>query len=508
MSIKKSLAFAVSIFLMASGLDAAANPVQNLTKLLTAVRADNYDSSVAVAARAEFIKLDNAQLNQILIVPAHKALFATPYGFSLIHGWMLNKFAPHDLPFYINQNFSFDKYIRNLIAAMPAAIRQNISQKWGSARGAIEENRWAYYTYMQYIPAAIAQAGTAAGTIAADVIRSAYILALPKEALKDHMNSIIAGSIPADVPQAQAKLHSIMTLLLSQYNIALLLPEGREIADVQKFVEFVVEHVPALYKIPTAGLNNVNALNAEQTGEQLRCFVNALLRVGAPAVDAAAAAVAAEEEINGDIERAVFSAVALVRQHQATAGAADKIVIPDEILPVYSAAAAVVEEPLAGGGRVSPAKSPKKTSKSGVYSPLPKDRAHIVVEGLTAFQRKGVYETIKMGELSAPFVTLSFYEIADILKFFASYLDKVKGAGNNNYLDKGPSTGNWPSRTFLSEVLTMRYRILAGDPSANRNVALLFLNKCRQDIMNSMEKRGMVIKDSSGAARGVAIKLF
>ena len=109
MSIKKFLAIAVSIFLMASGLDAAAaaNPVAEVTKLLTAVRADNYDSSVAVAARAEFIKLDNAQLNQILIVPAHKALFATPYGFSLIHGWMLNKFAPHDLPFYINQNFSF-----------------------------------------------------------------------------------------------------------------------------------------------------------------------------------------------------------------------------------------------------------------------------------------------------------------------------------------------------------------------------------------------------------------
>ena len=58
MSIKKSLAIAVSLFLMASGLDAAANPVQNLTKLLRAVNPNNYDSSVAVAARAEFIKLN------------------------------------------------------------------------------------------------------------------------------------------------------------------------------------------------------------------------------------------------------------------------------------------------------------------------------------------------------------------------------------------------------------------------------------------------------------------
>ena len=111
MSIKKSLAIAVSIFLMTSGLDAAANPVQNLTKLLTAVRADNYDSSVAVAARAEFIKLNPGQLGQILQAREFDALFVTPYGFSLIHGWMLSKFTSHDLPFYINQNFSFDKYI-------------------------------------------------------------------------------------------------------------------------------------------------------------------------------------------------------------------------------------------------------------------------------------------------------------------------------------------------------------------------------------------------------------
>ncbi|MCX7352332.1 MAG: hypothetical protein NTW22_03505 [Proteobacteria bacterium] len=112
MSIKKSLAIAVSIFLMASGLDAAANPVAEVTKLLTAVRAtNNYDSSVAVAARAEFIKLNEADLNQILTENLAN-IFATPYGFSLIHGWMLNKFAHHDLPFYINQNFSFDKYIR------------------------------------------------------------------------------------------------------------------------------------------------------------------------------------------------------------------------------------------------------------------------------------------------------------------------------------------------------------------------------------------------------------
>ena len=493
MSIKKSLAFAVSIFLMASGLDAAANPVQNLTKLLTAVRADNYDSSVAVAARAEFIKLDNAQLNQILIVPAHKALFATPYGFSLIHGWMLNKFTPHDLQFYINQNFSFSKYIRNLIAAMPAdvttAIRQNISQKWGSARRAIEANRWAYYQHMQYIPAAIAQAGTAAGTIAADVIRSAYTLALPNADLKEHMNSIIAGRIPAEVPQA--KLHSIMTLLLSQYNIASLLPKGREITDVQKFVEFVVEHVPALYKIPTVGLNNVNALNTEQTGERLRCFVNELMRVGAPAVTAAAA----EEEINGDIEQVVFSSVAVVRQHQTAPGAADKIVIPDEILPVYATAAAAVA---AGGVAGSPQKREIRAAYEGSLSPAPHGSQYKVDrQRRSVFDLHGVHETMLMERLGQTtlLVRLSYYEISDIFKFFVEYLDKFKRIDTPKNIDpdQGPYMTNYGLLNIsLAHVLSRWFKLLAGGPRADTAEALEFINTNKSHFVNSMKKHGVI----------------
>ena len=188
MSIKKSLSIAASLFLMASGLDAAANPVVEVTKLLTAVRANNYDSSVAVAARAEFIKLNPGQINRILETPELAALFTTPYGFSLIHGWMLNKFTPHDLPFYINSKFSFDAYFRGMVDEIiyqsrplahntpdrlslaaqlvkwkkfGEAFSQLLLSKWGAAKASIEPNRWAYYEQMQYMQAAIVQAGAA-----------------------------------------------------------------------------------------------------------------------------------------------------------------------------------------------------------------------------------------------------------------------------------------------------------------------------------------------------------
>ncbi|MCX7351809.1 MAG: hypothetical protein NTW22_00800, partial [Proteobacteria bacterium] len=401
-------------------------------------------------------------------------------------------FSPIFLAEHITLSYLVTTLSRNLIAVMPVGVQANISEKWGSARRAIEANRWAYYQHMQYIPAAIAQAGTVAGTINAmpAIIKSAYILALPKEALKDHMKSIIAAGIPVDVPQAQAKLHSIMTLLLSQYNIASLLPEGREIADVQKFVEFVVEPVPALYRAPGVRDVTLEQVYRGQTGEQLRIFVAHLIRVRP-----AAAAAAAEEEINEDIAQVVFSSVALVRQHQATAYAADKIVIPYEILPVYLSAAVEV-------GLVSPDKSSKKTSSSGGFSPVPKGRAHIVVSGKTAFEREGVYETIKMGELADSFVSLSFYEITDILKCFASYLDVVKRDLHEVDPIKGPYTGNMLSRTYLSEVLSIRYRILAGDRTADLNQALTFINRCRADFINSMDGRGLFGKNK--AVRGAA----
>ncbi len=239
MSIKKSLAIAVSIFLMASGLNAAANPVQNLTKLLTAVRVNNCESSVAVAARAEFIKLNPGQLAHILQAREFDALFVTPYGFSLIHGWMLSYFSHHDLPFYINSKFSFDAYFRSMVEEIkskckptlyqyqvesgaqgtPHAVRAGhqiklqewndfcgkLLSKWDAAKNSIEPNKWAYYKHMQYMHAAIMQAGGVDGQITTmpAIIRSSFVGPVTTSASSTPGHASMAT--PGKMPQTQTR---------------------------------------------------------------------------------------------------------------------------------------------------------------------------------------------------------------------------------------------------------------------------------------------------------------
>ena len=100
--------------------------------------------------------------------------------------------------------------------------------------------------------------------------------------------------------------------------------------------------------------------------------------------------------------------------------------------------------------------------------------------------------------------TFSLYEITDILKCFASYLDKVKRALLEVDPIKGPYTGNMLHTTYLSEVLSIRYRILAGDPTADLNLGLRFIKGCREDFINSMDGRGLFGKNKAvpGAAGG------
>jgi hypothetical protein len=185
------------------------------------------------------MKLDAAQLEQV-IAADHNGVFHSPYGFSLIHGWMLNQLANQRVPFYVNQHFSFDKYISNMIAATgaPAIV-------WLNTRAAIEANRWEYYKHMQYIPAAIAQAGIVHGAaIGADVIKPAYVQALNPADFDVHAESIVGADLkPSDM---KARFESVMLWQLKNFDLNLLLPINYEINQARKFVEYVSLKCPGV----------------------------------------------------------------------------------------------------------------------------------------------------------------------------------------------------------------------------------------------------------------------
>ena len=258
MFIKKSLAIALLIFFTSFGLKAVADPVVfNMNGLLTAVNPVNYQSSVAVASRAEIMKLNADQLRNVIAANPN-GVFNRPYGFSLIHGWMLNQFADKRIPFYINQHFSFDQYIKNMIAA---TLRGFVgTDAWINVRAAIEANRWEYYQQMQYIPAAIAQAGTAPGRIVDDVIKPAYVQALNPEAFNAHIESIEGANIlkPSDM---KTRFESVMLWLLKFYDIPLLLPADYEIKKAEDFVKYVSLNSPAVNKDLVKTVADQAALN-------------------------------------------------------------------------------------------------------------------------------------------------------------------------------------------------------------------------------------------------------
>jgi hypothetical protein len=375
---------------------------------------------------------------------------------------------------------------------------------WLNTRAAIEANRWSYYQHMQYIPAAIAQAGTAVGTIPADVISSAYTLALPKETLKEHMNSIIVGGTPHDVLQAKAKFESIMILLLNQYNINSLLPAGHEISDIQKFVEFVVEHVKELYKIPTVGLNNVNALNAEQTGEQLRIFVNRLIRVGSPVV-----ASGAVKSVNTAFTATVQAAIEFVRQHHSVIHPYNLIEVSRSLVPIYYGAEVSAAASSPGSRSSTPARS--IGSRSAAVTPvtpfLPRTPlgAGLVIanSGTSVAKMQNVYPTPMMEkwmDAAADSANLTSAdtkadEAADILKYFASYLIEVKDATKDG--DKGPYTGSmFGGYTFLSDILAMRYKLLAQKDIALAE-AIAFINAKKDSFFKSLNTQGVATSQTA-----------
>jgi len=115
------------------------NPKQD-TNLARSILAGFY-------ARKAFIKLSDADF--VNVVGSSLPFFSKPFGFSLIHGWMLNKFTDADIPYYIHESaFSFDKFILGMCSKMPPDVQPSIKQAWRLVRQDVEANRWDYYSYM------------------------------------------------------------------------------------------------------------------------------------------------------------------------------------------------------------------------------------------------------------------------------------------------------------------------------------------------------------------------
>lgn len=172
MNIKKHFAIFAILTLGMVRLDAATNYAEDYRKLVviekgtstsisndlkTIFSNENFDPKqdtnlarsilAGFYARKAFIKLTDADFVQV--VEDSIPFFSHRFGFSLIHGWMLNKFRDADVPYYIHESaFSFDKFILGMCSKMPLAVQASIKKAWRAVRPAIEANRWDYYSYM------------------------------------------------------------------------------------------------------------------------------------------------------------------------------------------------------------------------------------------------------------------------------------------------------------------------------------------------------------------------
>ena len=224
-------------------------------------------SQSGLLTRKAFIKLSDADF--VKVVGSSLPFFSRPFGFSLIHGWMLNKFKDSTTPYYIGTYFSFDKFFFGMIGKMPPAAKNIIKRAWFSARKNVETNRWEYYDHMLYLPYAIDQVGadrSANPPLSIDMVISmshaseavdiAFLNKTPQELLEFVQANLPSGrSTP--IANAEMIFPNIMGWVISHYNIehsTIFAKINEDTFDINTFVEFVIEHVPSLNERPdTAG---------------------------------------------------------------------------------------------------------------------------------------------------------------------------------------------------------------------------------------------------------------
>ncbi len=271
---------------------------------------------------------------------------------------------------------------------------------------------------------------------------------------------------------------NIMGWCLSHYDLASLLPDTMKISNVDAFVEFVVEHVKELYD-PLVPGNSVHEIKQREWA----CLINGFL------------AYVLQDMNRDNALRAIEEATALIKANPRRAAL---FATAPAFLPIYAVDKAAVPAPAPapfmpgspsqlGGGKVNKKVAGAETSE---------------LESKEVYPTPFMSQWMNAAKAETDLAGLTADVAADILKYFASYLDMVKCVDpreRGRYADGGPSTGKGGlfggkgSLISLSEVLKMQYKVLSQPDNADVLVdAIKFINKHKPSFFNSLTTQNMV----------------
>lgn len=485
-----------------TGIETGGNPVAGLRLLFGAkefnpkkdrdlVRA----SSAGLLTRKAFIKLNDAQFTAV--VSSCLPFFSTSYGFSLIHGWMLNKFRENTTPYYIGKYFSFDKFFWGMINAMPATVPANaknlIKKVWWSARNGIDTDRFGYYDNMLYLPYAIEQVGfakdRAAPTMDA-VIADARTTpdAFYKSSTAEFRavmsaKAYMASGVLAATDNPQELFSDIMAWVLAHHiNLSVpILPVDARAANfnVEKFVDYITDRAFTLYEgyatNPTDAVTLVQVKSADinmpglQFGQALQAYLYALLRSIWTTINN-------RDQINDLIFATVKEAIGKAKRAQ---------IVNPTLITLAPAEIAIFSAPNVPVRLTGLTLSPKKGATSmALQAGLQSDQTYL--------GELGVYFT-PVTWVDGDLTGLTRFELADVLKTFESYLRaKERLVPGDIEATKGPYCGTkMGGRTYLAQIRAWRYKLLAvdGDTAVAAARAFIVSKPGRERIKASMDDR-------------------
>jgi hypothetical protein len=111
-------------------------------------------SAAGFALRTAVISLNAADLQTV--VGINHDFFKTSLGVSLVYGWTLNQFKDAITPYYIGRYFSFEKMFQGLADRVEGDnVKTFLKSAFTRGLRAVEDDRWAFYDHMLYLPYAI-----------------------------------------------------------------------------------------------------------------------------------------------------------------------------------------------------------------------------------------------------------------------------------------------------------------------------------------------------------------